>query len=145
MYKNSFDNYAEWGFNNNTLYWGNSHSGGWCVEMDGNRKYGPGFSYKIKNLGLKDPQKIKVSVWVFLPNSDSNGEVIVSVGEEGRDAVMWEPLRTKDLVKAENKWVQMAGEFEFPENTNPEYNLNIILMSTSNEKIYIDDVDFDLE
>jgi hypothetical protein len=146
MYQNNFENYVDWGCNNfNTIHRGDAHSGNWCVEIDSVRIYGPTFLCKMKDLAVKNPQSVKLSAWIYLPSGKSKTEVTVSIGESGKSAILWGTLKTDDLIDSEKKWVHVSGEYEIPDNVNPDANFAVTEKCTGTDRVLIDDIAFDLE
>lgn len=145
MYQNSFDNYKDFGFDHATLRSGNAHSGEWYCELDSINQYSIGYSKKIKDLPVKNARKIKMSAWLYLPTFGSKANVVMTVGEQGKEATIWNGLNSEDIVDTEKQWTQVTGEFSLPENMNPEHTFMVYVWNYSNEPIWCDDLAFDFE
>jgi hypothetical protein len=145
MYQNTFDNYKDFGFDHATLKSGNARSGEWYCELDTINQYSITYSKKVKDLPVKNAKKVKLSAWLYLPTFNARATVVATVGEQGKEAVMWNGLNTDDLVDTEKQWVQVTGEFALPANMNPEHTLQVYVWNHGKEVVWCDDVAFDFE
>lgn len=144
-YSNSFENYTDWGFNHPTLKSGNAHSGTWYCELDSLNQFSIGFIKKIKDLKVKSPKKITLSGWIYLPNFDSKANFVVTVGESGKEPVIWNGLNTEDLLDKEKEWLNLTGEFNLPPQLNPEHTLMIYFWNHGKYPVWCDDLSFNIE
>ena len=80
-----------------------------------------------------------------MPSEKSKAEIILSAGSKGSQAVLWEVLRTQDMVEETKEWVQMSGEFVLPDNLSPEFELSVTPVCTGSDRVLIDDIALDLE
>lgn len=145
MHQNSFDNYKDYGFDNPTLRSGNAHSGEWYCELDTINQYSIAYEKKVSDLPVKNPKKIKLSAWLYLPAFNAKATVVASLGEPGKPDAIWNGLNSEDLVDEEKKWVQVLGSFELPDNLNPNHVLKVYVWNHGKEPVRCDDVAFDLE
>lgn len=145
MYQNNFDYYKDYGYDHATLRSGNAHSGEWYCELDTNNPYSITYSKKIADLPVKNIKKIKMSAWLYLPSFNSKASIVVTVGELGKDAATWNGVSTEKNVEEEKQWVQLTGEFEMPQNMNPNHTLQVYVWNHGKETVWCDDMAFDFE
>ena len=138
MYFNDFDNYVDWGFNNASLFKGDSHSGKYCSRTDATSNFGMGLKLGGDELATMKPNKFIISAWVKSQNSRPSS-TIVATFDEGTTNIAWFGLDLSKEITQGDKWIFVTQQFDFPQNLYPEVSFTSYLWNTGEKAVLIDD------
>jgi hypothetical protein len=143
-FRNDFDQIADWGFNSPMLKRGDAHSGVYYCAMDASNDFSMTFQRVVRDLPTPHFKTIEFSAWVRTPSIGTKAALVMSLDSD-KGNVKYMGVQAKDFVTEANKWTQINGTFDAPENVDPNLFLKLYVYNAGKESVDVDDVKFELK
>jgi hypothetical protein len=143
---NDFENLDGWLADSPALATLNSekaHSGKYSTKVSAGHDYGLGYSNELSRFSPNWPAKIKIGAWVFVPDEQAVGKLVVEVKAAGSTdaSLLWEGVELTKAVKVYNKWQYVEHVITTPVAAKPNSRLLVYLWRAgSNQPLYLDDL-----
>jgi hypothetical protein len=144
VFKNDFDQLANWGYQSPMLKSGGAHSGVYYCGLDSTNDYSLTFQRYIKDIPVKNLKTVNASAWVRTKTIDTKATLIVTIDSIG-GAVKYMGIPFINFVTAPEQWTEIKGTLEVPANVNPENFLKVYVNNVGKESADIDDVKIEVE
>ena len=123
-----------------------SHSSPFSASVNQANEYAGGYSSTLGKLSTTRLTKMKLHAWVWLPNRDAKGAIVVQVSEPTTGKTQF--YDAIDLIEASkktyNKWVEIEKVVSLPpEVTSSSVFKTYLWRAQSTQPVYLDD--FQLE
>lgn len=142
-FSNDFENEFGW-HDTPILTKGDAHSGQY-FDAVGPNGFSTTFKKRFSDIGINDPEKIKLSAWVKFPVLDSRASLVVSIDSaEGKPSFFWQSIAVEDFIDSKDSWFKVEGEIELPKDIKPNYSLLVYVMNGCRKTILVDDLAFEL-
>lgn len=120
-----------------------AHSGKYSTKVSAGHDYGLGYSNELSRFSPNWPAKIKVGAWVFVPDEQAAGKLVIEVKAAGSNnaGMLWEGVELAKDVKVYNKWQYVEHIITTPATAKPNSRLLVYLWrAASTQPLYLDDL-----
>jgi hypothetical protein len=142
-FRNDFDQMADWGFASPMLKKGNAHSGHYYCGLDSTSDYSITFKRRLGDLPLQNLKTVNASAWIRTKSLDTKASFVLTIDSAG-GSLAYKSVPLKDFITEPNKWTEVKGTLEVPNNANPNYILTIYLYNAGKESVDLDDILFEI-
>ncbi len=111
-----------------------AHLGRYSAKVDPNVEYSIGYSNLLGKMSASKLRKIKVHVWVNIPNAKTEAVLVTQVTDPGNPTaspLLWEGIKLSDKVTTYNKWVEVEKEITLPDNVTYANKIGVYLWRTA--------------
>ena len=137
-FSNDMENNLQW-MNTNTLVKDKAHSGDYVCKMDSTHEYSFGFYYKFEKMNTKLPKKAKVNLFAFAQSSCEKVQLAIEVDSLGK-TIFWTSKPIEKKLSTPNQWIEVAEEFDFPQNILPSYDVKVYVWNPKKKNFLLDDL-----
>ncbi|RZL01242.1 MAG: hypothetical protein EOO62_23445 [Hymenobacter sp.] len=134
------DGMAGWIGDPNALVRGEAHSGAYCLRVDQNHEFSPGYTAVLGQLSPTRIKGVKLEAWVYATDKNSAGK-LEFVLKDGSGAEVMRDQTHLEEVKDYGKWVLVSKDIMFPPSTN--YTSTITLYASragATTPAFVDDI-----
>ncbi|HWY38837.1 MAG TPA: hypothetical protein VNY73_09780 [Bacteroidia bacterium] len=118
------------------------HSGIYSNRLDSVHVYGENFKLSFKEISEHILKKVKISAWVFIPDSTIKGKLVMEINQPDKKNVFWIGKDLKEYVNKFGEWIEIKQEFTFvkKEIMVPQNHVKIFVWNLSKKEMYVDDI-----
>jgi hypothetical protein len=117
------------------------YSGIFSNRLDSEFVYGLTFKLRFKEIYRGPVKRVKFSMQCYLKTNSSKGKIVISVETKFGKNVFWNAKKIKELTSEAEKWVELKGEFDIPQNNvwSPDNFISIYPWNEGKEEFFVDD------
>jgi len=137
-FKNDFEKNTWGGDQDITIT--HAHSGVHSAFVNEQNQYSPIFSLTASDIQQTKPLHVLVTLWVYMPNFNTDASVVVSLKTEKGECYLWAGHTLQGFVFKTNVWSKAYAFVALPTFKNPSDILNVYVLNTKGE-VYLDDME----
>lgn len=140
IYEYDFENLR----NTNPLFLSKAqaHSGIYSNKLDTSFIFGKTFALKFKYISKEKVRKVKISFWVYLPDSAAAGYYVTEVRGLDNKNLFWDATNFNEKIAPPGNWKQISAEYNLAaKNLNlPDNEIALYPWHQGKTEFYIDDI-----
>jgi hypothetical protein len=125
LMSSNIDDMVGWQADVNALTKGEAHSGEYCLRVDQNREFSPGYNAIIGKLASNRPRAIKLEAWTYATDKNATGKLEFVIKDSGNGQEFLHDQTRIDQVGSFGKWEKLSKTITLPATAN--YNSQIFI------------------
>lgn len=118
------------------------HSGIYSNRLDTGHVYSENLKLYFKEISDHMVHKVKISVWVFIPDTSVHGKLVMEINQPDKKNLFWVGKSFNECVKKYGDWTEISQEFTLikKEILLPQNSIKIFVWNLSKKPMYVDDM-----